>query len=538
VELLFKLAGRNIWRHRGQSLVIGTILFLGAALMTVGNGIISGMELGLQKTVVHGFTGDLVLVSDKQESENVFLEMMGRAVEPIHNYPAIRTALQRHPLVAENLPVGKNMAMVLNEEDGPSTFLYVLGVDFDRYRKAFPGNMELIEGKFPESGKPALLLPTGARKQIHGETNVWFIPKGSNLDASHLEGEAKEHAADLNVKSSVVLMGFNENNTATDIRLDVDGIFRYSALNTIFGSFALMDIESYRQCLGYFLASERSQGTVTGQDSALFALEGSGLDELFSGDSLLVESRSSSASRNRPGAGRPGAGALKGNRAHAEVAGSAQPQASRVDGAGVDRDRVDLDRGDFNLVLVLLRPGVDPDRALKDVNDSLRAGNLGVHAVPWKKALGPVGSMAGLIKGALFLFVSFLFVVAVIIIVNTLTMAALERTPELGMMRAIGARKGFIGAMFLAETAMLSAIFGGAGIALGACVVEILALLKLSSDNDMLQLFFGGDKFRPVLSAGDIGLALMQLTFVALVAVCYPVLRARSVTPLDAVYKE
>jgi ABC-type antimicrobial peptide transport system permease subunit len=146
--------------------------------------------------------------------------------------------------------------------------------------------------------------------------------------------------------------------------------------------------------------------------------------------------------------------------------------------------------------------------------------------------------MAVLIKGALFVFVSFLFVVAVIIIINTLTMAALERTPELGMMRAIGARKGFIGAMFLAETAMLSLIFGGAGILAGIATVWVLALLKISSDNDMLQLFFGGDVFRPVLSAGDIGLALVQLAFVTLAAVFYPVLMARRMRPLDAVYKE
>lgn len=514
MELLFKLAGRNIWRHSGQSLVIGTILFLGALLMTVGNGVLSGMERGLQKTIVHGFTGDLVLVPDQQESENVFLEMMGRSIEPIYNYPAVRKVLDRHPLVSDHLPVGKNMVMVLNEEDGPSAFLYLLGVDFDRYRKMFPGNLNVTEGSFPGSGRPALLLPTGARKQIHGQTNVWFIPEGGVLDTSHLEGDAKEHRSELDVKSSMVLLGFNENNTATDIRLGVQGVFRYGALNTVFGSFALTDIESYRQCLGYFKASEKDKGAVSGADSALLSMEGGKLDELFGADSPVA------GSMPAPGKAAP------------EVREAARnPPVTQA-------AQVDLDQGAYNLILVLLRPGTNPDRALKEIDDSLRAGKTGLHAVPWKKALGPVGSMAGLIKGALFVFVTFLFVVAVIIIVNTLTMAALERTPELGMMRAIGARKGFIGNMFLAETAMLSALFGGAGIAVGCGVVAALAMLKITSENDMLQLFFGGDTFRPVLSLGDIGLAVVQLAFVSLVAVGYPLLRARGVTPLDAVYKE
>ena len=78
-----------------------------------------------------------------------------------------------------------------------------------------------------------------------------------------------------------------------------------------------------------------------------------------------------------------------------------------------------------------------------------------------------IGSLTTLIKGSLLIFVSFLFLVAVIIIINTLTMAAMERTPEIGMMRAIGARKNFIRAMFFGETGMLAGVFGGAGVGFG-----------------------------------------------------------------------
>jgi ABC-type antimicrobial peptide transport system permease subunit len=146
--------------------------------------------------------------------------------------------------------------------------------------------------------------------------------------------------------------------------------------------------------------------------------------------------------------------------------------------------------------------------------------------------------MATLIKGALFVFTSFLFLVAVIIIINTLSMAALERTPEIGMMRAIGARKGFISRMFLAETAVLSLFFGGLGILAGAAAVEIVSLFRFSSENDMLQLFYGGDTFRPVLAARDFVLCLVQLALVSVAAVIYPLRLARRISPLDAVYKE
>ncbi len=530
MELICKIAGRNLWRHRGHSLVIGAILFLGSLFMTVGNGVVSGMDRGLQRTIVRSFTGDIVLLSDKHESDNVFMEMMGRAVEPIEDYAAVRAVLEKDSALSDFLPIGKNMAMILNDEDGPSAFVYLLGVDFGRYRKMFPGNMEILEGRFPVEGQTGMLLPLWARKEIRDQTNVWFVPAGApmglGLDTSHMDADARKHRADMRVKNGMVMMGFNEANTATDIRLNVDGVFRYNALNTIFGHFALTDIESYRKCLGYFLASEKNQGKVSGADSALLSMEDGNLDAMFGTDSLVVT--------DKPAAGLSGPPVRK---SPPREAVSPRPQNPPA-GASVKPAAMDLDQGAYNLVLLLLKNGVNSDAALAELNARLKQAHASVRAVPWKKALGVVGSMATIIKGALFVFVSLLFVVAVIVIVNTLTMAALERTPELGMMRAIGARKGFIGGMFLAETAMLSALFGGLGIVAGILGVGVLSLLKLTSENDMLQLFFGGDTFHPLLTAGDIVLAGLQLAFVTVAAVTYPLLLARKVGPLDAIGKE
>lgn len=520
MAFILTIAWRNLFRHRGQSLVIGAILFLGALIMTLGNGVVTGMDRGLHETVVQGFTGDLVVIPETQESDNVFLEMMGRAVKPLHGFSQVEKVLEAHPMVERFLPLGKNMALVLNEEGGMPTFLYLLGVDFERYRKMFPGTLDLIEGALPQSGAKGLLLPTGARKLIHERTNIWFIPARAALDTSRLEGDARDHRDDLIVKSSMVLLGFNEDNSTADIRLDVDGIFRFRSLNTIFGNFALVDIESYRQCLGYFLASERTQGKVSGKDSALFALEGGGLDALFAEESML-EDRSARPS-SKP----------------ADTAFGAAPETNGPRQGDTAGTASDLDQGAYNIALVLLKPGTDEKTALDDLNARFKIDKLGVRVVTWKNSLGPVGSMATLIKGALFVFVSFLFLVAVIIIINTLSMAAMERTSELGMMRAIGARKGFVSLMFLAETALLSLFFGGLGIFAGAVTVEAISLFKISSDNDMLQLFFGGDTFRPVLAPRDFVLALVQLAGVTLAAVIYPLRLARSVTPLDAVNKE
>lgn len=540
MRLIFKLAFRNVWRHRGQSFVIGAILFLGALLMTLGNGVVTGMEQGLQRTVAGSFTGDLVLVPKAQISDNVFLEMMGRSLEPLYGYRALAAVLDTSPWVSAHLPIGKGTAMVVNEEDGPAVILYLLGVDFDRYRAFFPGNLTMIEGGMPPSGAPGLLLPTGARLEIQRQANLWFLPKGAQLDTAQLaDADAKRHASDLILKRDMVLMGFNEANTATDIRLPVNGIFKYRALNNIFGSFALADIESFRRCTGYFTADERALKPLAGRDSALLALDESGLDRLLGGEPLAPA----------PGLSAPPAAAAAPAAPIAPAGPAPATPAAPVPQAGADRtsppataSRQDrsghLDDGAYNLVLIALR---DPSRAAAaqaGLNALFADRKLAVRAISWKQALGPIGSLALLIKAALAVFVGLLFVVAVIIIVNTLTMAALERTPELGMMRAIGARKGFIGKMFLAETAVLSALFGGLGIGTGALATLALSALHLTSANDMLQLAFGGDTFRPALAPGDFLLSAAELILVALAAVAYPMRLAQRISPLDAVYRE
>lgn len=526
MRLIFKLAFRNVWRHRGQSLVIGAILFLGALLMTLGNGVVTGMEQGLQRTVARSFTGDLVLVPKAQLSDNVFMEMMGRGLEPLYGYPSLKAALDSAPWVAGHLPIGKGTVMVLNEEDGPGVFLYLLGVDFARYRAFFPDNLTLLEGSLPAAGGRGMLLPTGARLEIQRQANLWFLPAGASLDTTQLpDADARRHAAELILKRDMVLMGFNEANTATDIRLPVDGVFKYRALNTIFGSFALTDIESYRRCTGFFASEDRAGTALAGRDSALMASDEGDLDRMLGEAAFGGEEPAAVGS----GAAN-GTAALPDAEPPASTATQAAPQAAARPS--------DPDAGAYNLVLISLRDPAQAEAAKAGLNALFAARKLDVRAVSWKQALGPVGSMALIIKAALTIFVGLLFAVAVIIIVNTLTMAALERTPELGMMRAIGARKGFIGRMFLAETAVLSALFGGIGIATGALATVILSSLHLTSDNDMLQLAFGGDTFRPVLLPADFLLAAGQLAAVTLAAVAYPLWLARRVSPLDAVYRE
>jgi ABC-type lipoprotein release transport system permease subunit len=273
--------------------------------------------------------------------------------------------------------------------------------------------------------------------------------------------------------------------------------------------FVIIDIESYRHWMGY-ISAEAQTVEIPQQTQQLLDFDSDNLDALFSDQQLLVDNEFAAA--------------------------SAAPAAAEADSTA--EKSFNIDAGTYNLVLLKVADGVEPQEALNRLNSQFKAAGIDVRAVIWHKAIGSIGSMAMLIKTSLFVFVMMLFFVAIVIIVNTLSMAALERSAEIGMMRAIGARKGFIGTMFVGETAVLAAFFGSLGIAAGWVVILVLSALNITTDNDMIQLLYGGDTFSPFLTVADLSLVIIQLSFVVVLAVIYPVLVARNINPLDAVSRE
>jgi len=511
MELILKIAWRNILRHRGKSIIIGIILFLGSLIMTVGNGVISGMNSGLERNIVNGFMGDIVIISDKERSDNILFKIMGKSVETIVNYKKIKTLLEKQDYIDGKLPVGKNGAMVINEEEGEPGYAYLLGVDFKEYRKFFKDNIAPIEGTLLGDREQGILMAAKARSDLYESMNIWFVPHGGKVEEANLSEDAKENSRSLIVKRDPVFMGFSENNSSSDIRVPIKGIIRYRALNTIWGHFAIMDIESYRRALGYFSSAD-TKVDVAPERKRL--LESDNLDAMFGSESVIVEDRGDKDIN----------------------VDFTRRKLSTTEG-------VDLESGTYNLIFIKLKKGISMNEGVAKLNaafanSALSETDLGVKAVTWKKGAGPIGNMATIIKGALFFFVMMLFVVAIIIIVNTLTMATLERVTEIGMMRAVGARKSFISSMFVGETAMLSGLFGGVGIIAGIVTVKLIPYFNITTDNDMVQLLYGGDKFFPILSFTDILLVILQLIAVTVIAVIYPVKIATGIVPLDAISRD
>lgn len=110
-------------------------------------------------------------------------------------------------------------------------------------------------------------------------------------------------------------------------------------------------------------------------------------------------------------------------------------------------------------------------------------------------------------------------VIGAIGIANTTLVAILERTPEIGLRRALGARPRHIAGQFLAESTLLGGLGGLTGGSLGIVVVVLAALVRGWS-----AVFDA----RVALAAPVVG------ALIGLVAGTYPALRAASVEPIKA----
>ncbi len=125
--------------------------------------------------------------------------------------------------------------------------------------------------------------------------------------------------------------------------------------------------------------------------------------------------------------------------------------------------------------------------------------------------------------------------VAMLGIVNTMIMSIYERTREIGTLKAIGASRGDIRALFMIEAGMLGLLGGLTGLVLGWGLGKLLnrVILWYVERND---LPIQGDFFvvTPTLALAAVGFA----TLIGIVAGLYPANRAARLDPLLALRHE
>jgi putative ABC transport system permease protein len=181
-------------------------------------------------------------------------------------------------------------------------------------------------------------------------------------------------------------------------------------------------------------------------------------------------------------------------------------------------------------IRVMTSDVADLDRAIEEariamrVRHHLRPGEEDSFYISTSQQLVDLWkNISGGIMAALLVLVSISMVVGGIVLMNTMLVAVTERTREIGIRKALGARRVDIVWQFLVESSTLSLFGGFIGMAIGVLIAGTVSLLT------------------PIPYSFDV--VIVSIAFTVTIAVglifgTYPALRAAMLNPVDALRDE
>ncbi len=160
--------------------------------------------------------------------------------------------------------------------------------------------------------------------------------------------------------------------------------------------------------------------------------------------------------------------------------------------------------------------------------------NMGYLTVYVGDTIAQITSFFQIFRIILGLFGMIAVVIALLGMLNTLTISLLERTREVGLMKVLGMRKKGVRNLFLAEATIVGLLGGASGLVLGILFAKlidgVLWAVARATENPVLQIF----SF-PVLFLA----AVFFFTLViAVLTGLYPARRATRIEPLEALRYE
>jgi putative ABC transport system permease protein len=203
------------------------------------------------------------------------------------------------------------------------------------------------------------------------------------------------------------------------------------------------------------------------------------------------------------------------------------------DTIGVPYETMDLLWGggeDVLLTLVRTEPGYDVDAVAQQAEEALAQGDSDLSAITYTDISDVIGEMTGAISAFLAGIAGISLLVGGVGVMNTMFTSVLERTKEIGVMKAVGAKNGHVLTIFLIESGMMGLVGGIVGSALG---------IGLSSAGvALINRFTSGFEMISVVNPWLIVETLIGSFLLGAVAGLWPARRASKLPVVDALRYE
>jgi ABC-type lipoprotein release transport system permease subunit len=483
------------------------VLALSFAVLLLGNGVLAASVEALRETYVEHVSGDMSVAAEAEGNFTIFGSsqlLVGQYIVPptIVEFGELREEVQAMGEVRASAGLLSSAARV--RIGGKQEEQILFGVDFERYREMFP-ELELVAGSFPEPGERGIVVQQSWPEDVLG--------KNALLQVAY--------------QGSFTLRG-----------VPVTGIFRYPVADEALESVALVDPETARSLNGYIRGSVEAPEVPEDQQELLE----SDLEGMFGGAG--AGQGGEAPDQTDGGVAVPGAADGGGPQAD----GGAEEPAETAEEGGIDptaplgeaasREEAEAARetisGAWNFLLISLADGAAKGDVARQLGAAGFTEEAGYLIRDWRDT---VGGNAQIVTYLQLLFnVGLLFVAfgAAIITTNALVLSVLERTREIGTMRALGASKPRVAAQISLETLFLVVGSAVLGLVLGWMGTEALNARGITVDNRYFRILFGGEPIQGTVSARLLLWHLAASVGLAAVAVLYPLKRALSIQPVEA----
>jgi putative ABC transport system permease protein len=134
-----------------------------------------------------------------------------------------------------------------------------------------------------------------------------------------------------------------------------------------------------------------------------------------------------------------------------------------------------LNVGNGVSLLALKTASGDEDKITKALMDSFKNKDLDLKAYSWRESAESVIALSTAKKGGAATILSVVLLIGMVGIINNVILSALERTAEIGMMKALGMREWEIVFVFMVEATGIGILGGLAGCLIGFAGVGLMA---------------------------------------------------------------
>lgn len=509
MSAILRIAFRNLFEHRSKSLIIGILLALGSMILVVGNGFIDASRQGIRSSFTENYTGNVFISGISADGDVSLFGVSspgGLATTPtIPQFETIMAQLKASPQVESftSLATGFGIAMrddgsgsltadtesaeeddEMSNETAMARFLFFFGIDPQNYWKVFDST-QITSGEALKPGQTGLVINESQLSKL----SDWM-------------------KRELKVGDKLVVQGFSSGGMKLR-EIPIVGTYKQKGESTTPEQMAFLDINTLRVMTGMTVGANED---ISLEESQTAMLAADDFDALF-GDDLFEDA--------------PALGGFDEEALQTQLADTSARELANT-----------ADTGAWQFIVVRTTSETAAAPLIASLNKSFAEQGIAAKAGDWLAAAGPYGQSVDVIRIVFTVAILILSIVAIIIIMNTFVISVIERTGEIGTMRAIGAGRGFIRRLFAAEALVLAGTFSFLGAGLGTLVTLILRVMRIKAGNPFLEVLFGGTYLSPFVTPVNFISALVAMLLVGYLAHLYPVSVALRIQPVRAMQQE